>query len=160
MIKLFTFILFITLSNISYAENSEFTYIDPDLVKTLPKNIISELKNEGCLIPKWFHEFGGVTEGQFSKLGQKDIAVLCKYKNEFSIRIFWGGPASCESKLSSLGQFITTVDKKYILDHYKYYGGNKPPEITHHGINDHYLEKSSFVKYCHEGKWLELTGAD
>lgn len=158
--KVFSSTLLFLLCNLVQAENSEFTYIEPELIEGLSNRIVTELKDEVCLVPKWFHEFGGVTEGQLSQSGQNDVAVLCKFDEDYAIRIFWGGPSKCSSKIGSLGQFISTVDKKYILDHYGYYGGKKPPKITHHGINDHYLEKSSFVKYCHEGKWLELSGAD
>jgi hypothetical protein len=55
---------------------------------------------------------------------------------------------------------IDKVDRKYIVDHYEAYGGPKPPEIAHFGINYEFLEKASVVYYCHQGQWLELTGAD
>ena len=55
---------------------------------------------------------------------------------------------------------IDIADAKYIFSHYKSYGGNKPPRITHHGINDIYAEKASTVRYFHRRKWLELAGAD
>ena len=49
---------------------------------------------------------------------------------------------------------------KFITEHYDAYGGSKPPLITHDAIDDRWLEKASVVHYCHEGKWIELTGAD
>jgi hypothetical protein len=55
---------------------------------------------------------------------------------------------------------ILPVGEKYILDHYRAYGGPKPPPIDHLGINDAFLEKGSTVLYFYQGKWLHLTGAD
>jgi hypothetical protein len=55
---------------------------------------------------------------------------------------------------------IDAVGKDYILKHYEAYGGPKPPPITHHGINDAFVEKASVVRYFYRGKWLELQGAD
>ena len=142
------------------ADEPEFTYLEPNNVPGLPSDIVSKLKTEKCLVPIWRFEFGGVTKGQFAISGQIDTAVICTKNDKSEIIIFWGGPTTCPSKIESTGQYISTVDKKYILDHYGYYGGNKPPEITHEAINDHYVEKSSVVKYCNNGKWIDLTGAD
>lgn len=142
------------------AAGEDFIYLAPKSVPSLPSYIVSTLEKEKCLVPKWSFEFGGVTKGEFAKSGQTDTAVICTQNNSSKILIFWGGPSKCPSKIDSIGQFISTVDKKYILDHYAAYGGNKPPEITHHAINDIYVEKASIVKYCHNGKWIELTGAD
>jgi hypothetical protein len=118
------------------------------------------LKSEGCMIPKWKYEFGGVVKGEFAAAGQEDIAVICKSKERSEIRIFWGGPKSCNSRIDSAGEFIQVVDEKYILEHYESYGGQEPPPITHKAINDYVVEKSSIVKYCKDGEWIELTGAD
>ncbi len=55
---------------------------------------------------------------------------------------------------------IEPVDKAYILEHYKAYGGEKPPPMDHHGINDIFFGKASTVLYFYQGKWLHLQGAD
>jgi hypothetical protein len=46
------------------------------------------------------------------------------------------------------------------VEHYKAYGGEKPPAIDHEGINDLFYGKASEVLYFYRGKWLHLTGAD
>jgi hypothetical protein len=86
--------------------------------------------------------------------------VLCTTKKGNFIRVFWGGEELCPDTIESFGQFIDTVGEKFILDHYEAYGGKEPPKITHEGINDNFVEKASMVRYCHNGAWLELTGAD
>jgi hypothetical protein len=46
------------------------------------------------------------------------------------------------------------------MRHYRAYGGPKPPNIDHQGIDDAFIEKASTTHYFHQGKWLKLTGAD
>ncbi|MDH5632104.1 MAG: hypothetical protein OEZ10_03835 [Gammaproteobacteria bacterium] len=150
----------IVYSTVVLAEEPEFTYLEPKNVPGLTSDIAAKLEEKNCLVPKWRFEFGGVTKGEFAISGQTDIAVICTKNGMSEIIIFWGGPAKCPSNIKSTGQFISTVGKKYILDHYGYYGGNKPPKITHQAINDHYVEKSSVVKYCNNGNWVNLVGAD
>jgi len=55
---------------------------------------------------------------------------------------------------------IGVANRDFIVSHYRAYGGPEPPEIDHHGIDDAFLEKASIVWYFHEGKWLQLAGAD
>jgi len=58
----------------------------------------------------------------------------------------------------SRGLYLASAD--HILSKYQAYGGPKPPPMDHNGIGDAFIEKGSSVHYFHEGKWLELTGAD
>jgi hypothetical protein len=160
MNKLLLFLLIVLYIHSASAVASEFTLLAPSSVPELSPEIISTLEADKCLVPKWVNEFGGVTVGEFAAEGQTDIAVICHYGEKAEIRIFWGGPITCESRINSYGEFISTVDEEYILDHYAAYGGPKPPAITHQAINDHIVEKASLVKYCEEGNWIELTGAD
>jgi hypothetical protein len=48
--------------------------------------------------------------------------------------------------------------RKYILDHYRPYGGPKPPPIDHQGIECSSGMASSIL-YFYKGKWLTLQGA-
>jgi len=138
----------------------EFEYLEPAESMGLTTEIVEILKKEKCRIPKWEYEFGGVTVGEFAAKNQKDIAVICYKNGNSKIRIFWGGPKKCPSEINSIGQYITTVGKDYIVELYEAYGGPKPPKITHDAIEDYYVEKASIVIYCHKGKWINLTGAD
>ncbi len=140
--------------------SKEFELITPTNELGLTPEIVERLLKEKCKIPKWVYKFGGVTLGEFAEKNQKDTAVICSKKGVTTIRIFWGGKKKCPDEIDSIGQYISTVDEKYIIQHYQAYGGIKPPKITHEAINDHYVEKSSIVKYCHNGRWVDLTGAD
>jgi hypothetical protein len=55
---------------------------------------------------------------------------------------------------------INAVDAKFIYEHFEAYGGPTPPEINHLGIEYAFFAKGSGVHYCHDGKWIQLTGAD
>ena len=135
-----------------------------------------ELKKIDCLIPQGILDHTNAFEGEFAIKGQRDWTVLCSTKGKSHIHIFWGGPKRCPSAIAerldeenlyeeSSGSWeydrgLGKVGEKFIMKHYETYGGPKPPPITHDAIDDGWLEKASVVHYCHQGKWLELTGAD
>jgi hypothetical protein len=117
-----------------------------------------------------------VIRGEFKERGQRDLAILCSKDRVSSIVIFWGGSEKTITEIkaspdkdwlqgigdSEIGfsRSITPVGKKFILEHYKWYGGPKPPPITHQGINEAFVGKASVVHYYYQGKWLRLSGAD
>lgn len=159
--------------------NEQAVRLEPSKFTELPQKIIKNLEERGCTVPQTWHDknLHNAISGEFSRKGQKDWAVLCSVDKISSILIFWNsstGKVAEIGKTDDLGYFqgvtgdgemgfsrgIYTVDKKYIIDHYNSYGGTKPPQIDHEGINDAYVEKASTVMYLHRGRWLELQGAD
>jgi hypothetical protein len=152
------------------AQPSTLMYREPSSFTQLSAAIIDVLNNEGCRVPQGIINnevvSTNVISGEFAQKGQTDWAVLCSRQGRQYIRIFWGGPARCPSRIpvgSGGDQFdraIGTAGRKFIMDRHKAYGGPKPPPIAHLGINYQYLERASVVHYCHRDKWLELTGAD
>lgn len=153
-------------------------YRSPESYRELPSSIVAALTKEGCRIPQGTIEgkvvATNVISGSFAAQGQTDWAALCAKHGRQYIRVFWGGPAHCPSRIDKgtlmseaeieqgleFDRAIDTVDQKFIRDHYEAYGGPKPPQIFHLGINYEFLEKASVVHYCHQGRWQELTGAD
>lgn len=158
--------------------SSGVVYRAPDSYSELPPPIVAALDDEGCRVPQGTIEgqvvATNVISGSFAATGQLDWAVLCAGNGHQYIRVFWGGSTTCPTRIDkgpmmseaelkrglAFDRAIDTVDRKFIVDHYEAYGGPKPPDITHLGINYAYLERASVVHYCHEGKWLSLTGAD
>ena len=55
---------------------------------------------------------------------------------------------------------IQPVDRKFIMDHYRAYGGTEPPPIDHQGIDDAFVGKASITYYWYRGKWMKLSGSD
>ena len=150
----------------------------PTALSELPKNIIRELQKRGCTIPQTYDnpKPHNVIHGEFAKKGRSDWAILCSKNMVSVILIFWGGAEKNVSEIAEMpdktflqgigggkigySRAITVVGKKFIMDHYKVYGGLKPPPIDHEGIDDAFIEKGSSVHYYYRGNWLELTGAD
>ena len=153
------------------------TRLDPKEFRTLPNHILEKLTTQSCTIPQSFENNSphNVINGEFGKTGQKDWAILCSRKDTSSILIFWGGRASCPSEIlpspdrswlqqtvGGIGysRVISTVDPKFILKHADANEESTPAPITHQGINQTFVGKGSSVKYCFQGKWIELAGAD
>ena len=152
--------------------------LSPVAFPQLPKAIIKSLQKRGCRIPQAddFPEPHNVIRGQFANPKQNDWAVLCSRKHKSSILIFWNASTTSVSELATspdLGwmqgtgenrigysRAIAPANKKDILDHFKSYGGAKPPPINHFGINDAFVGKASSIHYLYRGKWLQLQGAD
>lgn len=117
-----------------------------------------------------------VIKGEFAKPGQTDWAVLCSVRGTSSILVYWNGSAADPTQLAPVqdsdrlqswtenkmvySRKIATVDRAFIMEHYRTYGGETPPPIDHHGVDDAFYGKASEVHYLHQGKWLRLTGAD
>lgn len=153
--------------------------LKPEAFSQLPENIVSDLQTRGCTIPQSFDNPTphNVIRGQFAKPNQFDWAVLCSRNRFSSILVFWNGSTKSVAEIArsddksflqgidgagkiGFSRAIGVVDKDYILEHYRAYGGKKPPRIKHQGINDAYVEKASSVRYFYQKKWLELQGAD
>jgi hypothetical protein len=153
--------------------------LKPAVFSQLPKSVISYLQKRGCTIPQIFGltKPHNVIRGQFAKSNQYDWAVLCSCKRVSTILVFWNGSTKSVAEIarendeiysqtmndgSEVGydRLIEVVDRDYILDHYRAYGGKKPPQIRHQGINDIYVEKASEVHYFYRKRWLQLQGAD
>ncbi len=152
--------------------------LSPTAFPELPPKVVRELHDRGCTIPQSYPltERSNVIRGAFAKPAQYDWAVLCSAKRFSSVLVFWNG----SDKVSEIGskaedryyvgfmpdgtpiyqRTIRTVGKKFILDHYRAYGGPKPPPIDHEGIDDAFLEKASAIHYFCRGRWLSLQGAD
>jgi hypothetical protein len=167
------FLLFLAISC-----SAQITRLNPSAFPELPRNIALALQHRGCTIPQVPMLKGrhNVIKGEFSKPGQTDWAVLCSVNRESSILVFWNGseinPAQIENRQDDYAvqgwtdnkmvysRAIEPVNKSYIMDHYKAYGGEKPPPLDHLGINDEFVGKGSLVLYFYRGKWLHLSGAD
>lgn len=117
-----------------------------------------------------------VIKGEFLKPGQTDWAVLCSVGRVSLILVFWNGSETNPAQIATRDDLdrlqgwggdkivyssaIAPVGREYILEHYRAYGGEKPPEIDRQGINDLDFGKASVVLYFYRGKWLHLSGAD
>lgn len=137
----------------------------------LPKTIQHDLRLRGCTVPQppGKHTLANVISGKFRRPHQTDWAVLCdvRSKQESVILVYWNGNPSGPAVLGRMPlavdrcwREIGPVGKANIMEHYRAYGGPKPPVIDHQGIDIGICEKASTISYFHRGRWLTLTGAD
>lgn len=148
----------------------------PAAFTQVPAKVVAALESRHCMIPQWFADSTphNVIRGNFQRGGQVDYAALCSRARASTIVIVWGGPTSCSDELevredrSYLQKLaggvirytrrIETVGRDYIHRMYDRFNGERPPPLDHQGINDIFQGKGSTIRYCYEGKWLELTG--
>lgn len=138
------------------AGESEVTYLKPSMVHGLKKDIIHKLQSSNCSIPKWKHEVGGFTTGEFAASDQEDVAVVCRKDKEAEIRIFWGGAAQCENRIPTHGQIISTVGRKFILGHHKNNESVELPPIEHQAISAHFFNEDPVIYYCYKKHWVVI----
>lgn len=152
--------------------------LDPSEFTELPRTIRAELHRRGCGIPQPFTNGPrqNVIRGSFTQAGQVDWAILCSRRLSSTILVFRNGDSDVAAELARRpdADFLQVVEPnrigfsralgvasvEFIREHHARYGGPEPPTLTHAGINDVFVEKASVVWYWHEGKWLELTGAN
>jgi hypothetical protein len=158
------------------AADSATVRLSPTAFPELPAGIVRALLSRNCRVPqlRGVNEPHNVVSGEFARPGQKDWAVLCSRAGHSTLLVFWGAMADSVAELASapdlislqgdgkigFSRRISVVGREYILDHYREYGGPKPPPIDHDGIDDAFVGKASVVRYYYKGEWLTLTGAD
>lgn len=158
---------------------AQIQQLPPSAFPWVPQPIRDDLSKRGCRIPQTYATAKphNIIRGQFARPGQTDLAVLCSKSGKSSILVYWAQSATQppaqlatydlnihvqDTGFGKLGysRAIGPASAKWILDHYRAYGGVKPPPLTHLGIDDAFIEKASVVHYFHKGRWLQLTGAD
>lgn len=160
------------------SKESAIRRVQPGDVKELPTEFVEKLNARGCTIPQFDSGDGGegvaaetnnVIHGEFTRHGQVDWAVLCSNGRTSTVVIFWGKATACASQLARLddAHFMQQGAGKKM--HYSRaieasdmskVGGRGPKQMTHQGIYDEFVGKSSSLFYCNEGKWRIFPGAD
>ena len=150
--------------------------LTPAAFHKLPPNVVAALEAKRCTVPQPSSDTTpqNVIRGSFAKKGRTDWAVLCSRAHASTIVIVWGGPSSCPDEMEvqedrsflqrgaggtiAFSRKIEVASPDYIMTMYKRFGGTEPPAIDHQGINDVFQGKGTTIRYCHDGRWLELTG--
>jgi hypothetical protein len=162
--------------------------LQPADVAELPPEFVEKLNARGCAIPQ-FGATGhagdtagagdttgspaNVIHGEFARRGQEDWAVLCSKGGSSTIVIFWGKTTACPASLARLedAHYLKRGKDKKIrysrsiralgendLGDRAGIAGLKP--LSHQGIDDRFVGKSSAFFYCSEGKWKIFPGKD
>jgi hypothetical protein len=119
---------------------------------------------------------GGPTNlihGEFARHGQEDWAVLCSKAGSSTIVIFWGKTTACPASLARLedAHYLKRGKDKKVrysrsiralgeadLGDRAGIAGLRP--LSHQGIDDRFVGKSSAFFYCSEGKWKIFPAKD
>jgi hypothetical protein len=136
----------------------------------LPSVVRRDLQMRGCTVPQppASRELGNVIRGHFYNARDTDWAVLCELRtrSQSMVLVYRGGSSSRPTELEkqssehSCWRQIRPTAKTFIMEHYKAYGGPKPPPIDHQGIDVEICESASTVSYFYQNRWLTLTGSD
>ena len=149
----------------------------PSAFPDLPSGITAVLHARGCTIPQpGPDEKRNVIRGAFFASEEQGWAVVCSSRGKSSILAFRNDAddspeviagsedsayvGGTETGPVSYQREIRAVGRDFIMTHYRAYGGVEPPPIRHQAIDDSFLEKASIVWYRHQGKWMQLQGAD
>ncbi len=143
----------------------------PETFPELPPALAATLRARKCTVPQPPLANAAprnVIRGEFFIHGEPGWAVLCAFPGRRQAVLVFRSDSDVQPDEIARSPFdpslysreITTVGRDYILEHYRAYGGPKPPPVDHQGIDDSFLEKASVVWYCYRGKWLQLQGAD
>jgi len=151
--------------------------VDPDALLTLPGSVRTELKRRGCTIPQTEHtSTRNVVRGHFTTPARTDWAVLCSRQRISTILVFRGGSTTQVDELGTEpdSMYLQTIDGKGTIGYSRSLtvatpaaigergqdDGEPRPPLSHDGIEDAFEGKASLIWYWHDGKWLQLAGAD
>jgi hypothetical protein len=144
----------------------------------LPATVRSVLASRHCSVPQPSVDgpARNVIRGEFFARGQQGWAVLCSANYSTSLLVFRSDHDASPDVIDTVedriylqlldgdaaiySREIRTVDRDFIMGHFRSHGGPEPPPVDHHGIDDAFLEKASTTRYFHHGHWLQLPGAD
>jgi len=172
----------------SVLKDSGIRKLQPGDVAGLPPEFVEKLNARGCSIPQFGDvgrggDTGGgpatageptnVIHGEFARKGQEDWAVLCSKGGSSTIVIFWEKTTACPASLARLDDvhYLKRGKDKTVrywrsiralgendLDDRAGIAGLKP--MSHQGIDDRFVGKSSALFYCSEGKWKIFPAKD
>lgn len=171
-----------TTAKVAANKGSAIRRVQPADVPALPAEFLEKLNARGCTIPQFDSaegaegiaaETNNVIHGEFTRRGQEDWAVLCSNGRTSTIVIFWEKPTACPGSLARLddAHYLKAGKDKKVhysrsiralgeneLDERAGVAGLKP--MSHQGIDDRFVEKSSAFFYCVEGKWKIFPAKD
>ena len=149
--------------------------LDPDAFATLPVKVRTELKRRGCTIPQTEYA-RNVVRGRFTNPARTDWAVLCSRQRISTSLVFRGGLTIDIDELGTEpdSMYLQTIDGKGTIGYSRSLNvatpaairergqddGEPRPPLSHDGIEDAFEGKASLIWYWHDGKWLQLAGAD
>lgn len=148
--------------------------LPPSAFPELPANLMEELQRRSCRIPQAHNrKLSNVIQGEFSKPGQTDWAVLCSTKKITTLLVFWNGSveqvAEVVTRPNGFSNWsIRPVAERQFSNTPWGWKGPKPSQIDHQGVSswlefgeptpghfsyDYSAEGTTL--YYYQGRWLD-----
>ena len=154
--------------------------LPPDSFASVPDTVRAALRDAGCVVPQTAarDDAHNVVRGELAAPGQTDWAALCARGDSTGITVVWGGPARCDTPLAwrpndahlqpgpgpdddpEFARTLGVANMVAILRRAQALEAPEPPTRDHAGLEDTRVGKPSIVRFCHDGQWRELFGAD
>ena len=154
----------------------------PPRASVLPTEVAAYFESLGCSVPQPAPDPflpskpENAIRGRYARAGQADHAIVCSIDGRSRIEVAWGGRAVCpafaafephDDDLQDIGggtignsRSIRPVLQRDIDRYRRWFGGARPGDRSHQGIDDDFKGTGSIVFYCSGGRWLGLQGAD
>jgi len=153
----------------------------PESLSQLPLEVRRDLAKRQCLIPRYSEEAGlkdgGYARSHFRSGTSVDYAIVCHiprgkaqnvlvYSNSKGV---WKGEVIQRTSFdpsparNDCEATVAIAAPKYILEHAQAYAPAEVkalPRLDHNGVEVWVCDKASVVYYFHQGRWLQLAGAD
>ena len=170
-LKVFRWVMCLAVFGLAVNAQEEIQEAAVSRFAALPGVLRQDLRNRGCTVPQapGSRKLENVIRGHFRDPLSNDWAVVCdvRSRNTSMILVYWNASAFRPAVIGkwplserSCWTMISAVGRSYILEHYRAYGGPKPPPIDHQGIDVGICDKASTIAYFYRNQWLTLTGAD
>lgn len=156
----------------------KIVYLLPEKFVAFPVWALEDLKKQKCHIPQavFFNpKPHNLIRGEFVTKGQMDWIALCSDRDTSFIFLLSRSRKKCVEKIAEAdnaayvqqvdknrfeySRMIETAGKNDIVRSVQKQEVNAPlakGEIDHEGVINTFVEKSSSIFYCKDGKWIEL----
>jgi len=153
----------------------------PESILQLPEGVRRDLVNRQCVVPKYIRDGGtedqAYTKGHLRSGTSVDYAVVCHIPTGKvqDVLVYSNTGGAWNGEIIDRGTFdpspqgdkcwatVGVATSKYILDHARAYAPEELkslPRLDHNGVEVGICEKASVIYYFHQGRWLQLQGAD
>ena len=153
--------------------DARIRHLTPSAFPELPPNLVEELQRRSCRIPQAHNrKRSNVIQGEFSKPGQTDWAVLCSTKKTTTLLVSWNGSAEQVAEVVTRPSAFSNWSIRPVVERqFPMRWGSKapkPPQIDHQEISSwlefgeptpgHFSYNYSAEEttlYCYQGRWFD-----
>jgi len=165
-------------SELVRAHDADIALLAAEAFPALPPPIRRWLQDRGFTVPQGFcaPTPNNAFQAHLGGPSTRDWAILCSRADTSRIVIFWDGRPDSTLELNPLpdavyfqeftpgrtaySRLITPAQPAEVLERYHEYDSEPPVVVDHTAVEDSYCEKGSTIHYWHQGRMVQLMGAD